>query len=49
MVTLFCSCNIGMRDLPDMYARSVNATSLRDEGRAFISGKSRMHMLQVVM
>ena len=33
------SCNMGTRDLPDMYARS---------SRAYISGKSRVHMLQVI-
>ena len=33
------SCNIGTRDLPDMYARGL---------RAYISGKSRVHMLQVI-
>ena len=33
------SCNMGARDLPDMYARGM---------RAYISGKSRAHMLQVI-
>ena len=33
------SCNMGTRDLPDMYARSP---------RAYISGKSQVHMLQVI-
>ena len=33
------SCNMGTRDLPDMYARGL---------RAYISGKSRVHMLQVI-
>ena len=33
------SCNMGMRDLPDMYARRL---------RAYISGKSRVHMLQLI-
>ena len=33
------SCNMGMRDFPDMYARSP---------REFISGKSQMHMLQLL-
>ena len=43
--SIFCecklcnSCNMGMRDLPDMYARGP---------RAYISGKSRVHMLQVI-
>ena len=31
---------MGTRDLPDMYARSP---------RAYISGKSRVHMLQVML
>ena len=38
------SCNMGTRDLPDMYARGPQARGLR----AYISGKSRVHMLQVI-
>ena len=38
------SCNMGMRDLPDMYALSPWACG----PRAYISGKSREHMLQVI-
>ena len=38
------SCNMGARDLPDMYARSPRATG----PRAYISGKSRASMLQVL-
>jgi len=34
------SCNIGTRDLPDMYARGLQALGLR----AYISGKSWVHM-----
>ena len=38
--TVTCiSCNMGRRDLPDMYARGL---------RAYISGKSRLHMLQLI-
>ena len=33
------SCNMGKRDFPDMYARIP---------RAYISCKSRVHMLQVI-
>ena len=33
------SCNMGTRDLPDMYAQGP---------RAYISGKSQEHMLQVI-
>ena len=33
------SCNMGTRDLPDMYARGL---------RAYISGESRAPMLQVL-
>ena len=36
---LCISCNMGKRDLPDMYAQSP---------RAYISGKSRVHMLQLI-
>ena len=35
---------MGTRDLPDMYARSPRAAG----PRAYISGKSRVHMLQVI-
>ena len=38
------SNNMGMRDLPDMYAQSPRAGGLR----AYILGKSRVHMLQVM-
>ena len=38
------SCNMGTRDLPDMYARSPRAAG----PRAYISGKSRVYMLQVI-
>ena len=38
------SCNMGARDLPDMYARGPQARGMR----AYISGKSRAHMLQVM-
>ena len=39
-------CNMGMGDLPDMYARGLRATG---RGlRAYISGKSQMAMLQVL-
>ena len=38
------SCNMGTRDLPDIYARGLQARGLR----AYISGKSREHMLQVI-
>jgi len=31
-VYLICSCNMGMRDLPDMYAQSPRAIGPRDEG-----------------
>ena len=39
MQSLSISCNMGTRDLPDMYARGL---------RAYISGKSRVHMLQLI-
>ena len=29
------TCNMGMRDLPDMYAQSLRGTGLRDEGIHF--------------
>ena len=35
------SCNMGARDLPDMYARGPQARGLR----AYISGESRAPML----
>ena len=38
------SCNMDTRDLPDMYARGPQARGLR----AYMSGKSREHMLQVI-
>ena len=38
------SCNMGRRDLPDMYAQGPQARGLR----AYISGKSRLPMLQVI-
>ena len=38
------SCNMGERDLPDMYARSLRAAG----PRAYISGESRAPMLQVI-
>ena len=37
-------CNVGMGNLPDVYAQSLRATG----PRAYISGKSRMHMLQLL-
>jgi len=40
------SCNMGTRDLPDIYAQSPRAAG---RGlRAYISGKSRVHMLQLI-
>ena len=41
---LHISCNIGTRDLPDMYALGPAALGLR----AYISGKSLVPMLQLL-
>ena len=38
------SCNMGARDLPDMYAQGPQARGLR----TYISGESRAPMLQVL-
>ena len=38
LIEVNMSCNMGMRDLPDMYAQGL---------RAYITGKSRLPMLQV--
>ena len=38
------SCNMGMRAFPDMYARLPKGPGLR----AYISGKARMPMLQLI-
>ena len=40
------SCNMGTSDLSDAYAQSPRATGLRL--RAYISGKSRVPMLQLI-
>ena len=44
------TCNMGMGDLPDMYAQSSRAACmLKAQGlRAYILGNSRMAMLQVL-
>ena len=39
------SCNMGMGDLPDMHALALGLVALGLQ--AYISGKSRMPMLQV--
>ena len=39
MIATCDSCNMGMSHLPDMYARGL---------RAYISGKSRVPMLQLI-
>ena len=42
---LHISCNIGTRDLPDVYALSPQALGRL---RAYISGKSQVPMLQLL-
>ena len=40
-------CNMGARDLPDMYAPEARGPQAQGM-RAYISGKSRAHMLQII-
>ena len=50
LMDLCNSCNMGMRDLPDMYARSPRGSGIHAARglRTYISGKSRMAMLQLL-
>ena len=48
MEVLHISCNMGTRDLPDMYALSPRACGPRASGHTYISGKSLVPMLQLI-
>jgi len=48
LYSLCNSCNMGIRDLSDMHTLSPRVTGPRAEGMHYISGKSWMHMFQVI-